>query len=167
MASTKSGSSTVDEFISHGTAWRRPISVRHSREVKWLNLEVPRSVVDQDLLYSFGALMTICEIRRNDAENRIRKMAATGWKGSSPLPRAVPHTMENQDSRADGDLDLEELARDQIAKVINAKFKGHGLARLVEALLKAQGYTSSLIPESSATAAADQQSLSAATGNAR
>jgi restriction system protein len=44
-------------------------------------------------------------------------------------------------------LDLEQLARDQIAKQIIAKFKGHGLARLVEAILQAQGYTTFLSPE--------------------
>jgi restriction system protein len=43
--------------------------------------------------------------------------------------------------------DLEELARDQIAKITVAKFKGHGLARLVEAILKAQGYTTYRSPE--------------------
>jgi restriction system protein len=27
---------------------------QHSRKVRWLNLDVPRSTIDQDLLYSFG-----------------------------------------------------------------------------------------------------------------
>jgi len=31
---------------------------RHSRKVKWLNAEVPRSVFDQDILYSFGAFLS-------------------------------------------------------------------------------------------------------------
>jgi len=43
--------------------------------------------------------------------------------------------------------DLEQLARDQIAQLIAARFKGHGLARLVEAILKAQGYTTYRSPE--------------------
>jgi len=38
-------------------------------------------------------------------------------------------------------IDLERLARDEIAKLIGRRFKGHELARLVEAVLKAQGYT--------------------------
>ena len=41
----------------------------------------------------------------------------------------------------------EELAHDAIAKVILAKFKGHGLAILVEAILKAQGYTTFRSPD--------------------
>ena len=35
---------------------------RHYRAVQWLNLDVPRSSFDQDLLFSFGAIMTICEV---------------------------------------------------------------------------------------------------------
>ena len=39
------------------------------------------------------------------------------------------------------------MARDQIARTILAKFKGHGLARLVDAILNAQGYTTYRSPE--------------------
>jgi restriction system protein len=42
--------------------------------------------------------------------------------------------------------DLEESGRDQIAQLIRAKFAGHDLARLVDAILKAQGYTTYLSP---------------------
>ncbi len=58
-----------------------------SRPVKWLNLEVPRSAVDQDLLDSFGAFMTICQVSRNDAEKRVRSMAGSGWKVNAPTDR--------------------------------------------------------------------------------
>ena len=37
--------------------------------------------------------------------------------------------------------DLEQFSLDHIAKVIIRKYKGHGLERLVESILKAQGYT--------------------------
>ena len=49
------------------------------RQVKWLQKNIPRANFDQDLLYSFGALMTICRVQRNDAERRIRAMATCGW----------------------------------------------------------------------------------------
>lgn len=52
---------------------------RHSIRVKWLNTEVPRTAFDQDLLYSFGAFMTVCRMTRNEAEARVRAMAGTGW----------------------------------------------------------------------------------------
>ena len=45
------------------------------------------------------------------------------------------------------DTDLEALAQDQISQLIAARFKGHGLTRLVEAILKSQGYTTYRSPE--------------------
>ena len=45
------------------------------------------------------------------------------------------------------DIDLEQLAKDAIAKLIIQKFKGHGMARLVDAILRAQGFTTYLSPE--------------------
>ena len=44
-------------------------------------------------------------------------------------------------------MDLGELGRDQIGWLLIAGFQGHGLARLVEAVLRAQGYTTHLSPE--------------------
>jgi len=52
----------------------------HYRTVKWFATDMPRSNFDQDILYSLGAFLTICQIRRNDAENRIKAMAKNGWK---------------------------------------------------------------------------------------
>jgi restriction system protein len=64
---------------------------RHSVRVKWLNTEVPRSAFDQDLLYSFGAFMTVCRMARNDAEVRVRAMAKAGWK-AQPAGASAPTT---------------------------------------------------------------------------
>lgn len=52
----------------------------------------------------------------------------------SPLPPIVE------------DIDIEEYAKYQTVKQIAAKFKGHGLGRLVEAILRAQGYVTRLSP---------------------
>lgn len=114
----------------------------HWRPVQWVSHPIPRSHFGQDLLYSFGAFMTICRIQRNNAENRLRAMRSTGWK---------PETIRDVTRQAGGGpdsaeeeaaiSDLEELARDRIALLINSRFKGHSLTRLVEAILKAQGYT--------------------------
>ncbi len=116
----------------------------HSREVKWIATDVPRSAFDQDLLYSFGAFMTICKIKRNDAEKRIRAMAGSGWKMGTGTGRGAPTASQSEDTEGREQTDLEELARDEIAKLIMAKFKGHGLARLVDAILRAQGYITHL-----------------------
>lgn len=115
----------------------------HWIPVTWVGEAVPRSNFGKDLLNSFGAFMTICRIQRNNAEGRIRAMRANGWK---PETTAAAMTVLPTDPESE-DTDLEELARDQIAQLIQAKFKGHGLTRLVEAILQAQGYTTYRSPE--------------------
>src|SRR2546428_9488591 len=42
---------------------------------------------------------------------------------------------------AEETVDVERLGRDQIAALIDRRFKGHEMARLVEEILKAMGYT--------------------------
>jgi restriction system protein len=49
-----------------------------SRHVKWLKTDLPRSVFRQNLRYSFGAFMTVCEISRNDALHRVEAVLKTG-----------------------------------------------------------------------------------------
>ncbi len=108
----------------------------HSRAVKWVAQDVPRSAFEQDLLYSFGAFSTICQIQRNDAERRVRAMGAVGFSGTAGKVGS-----SDDDLDSGGTVDLEQLAQDQIARHIIAKFKGHGLAKLVGSILRAQGYT--------------------------
>ena len=117
----------------------------HYRAVEWLAMDIPRTNFDQDILYSFGAFLTICQIKRNNAEERIKAMAAAGWKPIS-LPTRLEGSVEDEDL---GSLpaDLEQIARDQIAKLIIARFKGYGMARLVNGILKAQGFSTYLSPQ--------------------
>ncbi len=115
----------------------------HYRDVKWIARDIPRTNFDDDILYSIAAFMAICQIERNDAEARVRAMAMSGWKSQAPaLPAALTEAVDSQ-----GAFDLEQAARDQIAKLIIARYKGHGLARLVDAVLRAQGYTTYVSPE--------------------
>jgi restriction system protein len=118
----------------------------HWRPLKWIGESIPRSHFGKDLLFSFGAFMTICRIQRNNAEARIASMRAKDWKPED-AGRAKKQTLEGKgDEEAEGS-DLEELARDRIVQLIAARFKGHGLTRLVDAMLKAQGYTTYPSPE--------------------
>jgi restriction system protein len=117
----------------------------HWRPVQWIGEAIPRTHFGKDLLYSFGAFMTICRIQRNGAEQRIKAMRANGWKAEAT---AAPARVAAGTTDAEAaDTDLDELARDQIAALIAARFKGHGLTRLVEGILKAQGYTTYRSPE--------------------
>lgn len=113
----------------------------HYRTVKWVGTDIPRSSLKQDLLYSLGAYLTICRIRRHDAEARVRAMAASGWKPEAAIPKAVAPSEEEPEDGEGEEVDLERLARDQIAELISRNFKGHNMGVLVDALLKAQGYT--------------------------
>ena len=104
--------------------------IRHIRRIEWIKVDIPRTDFDQDLLYSLGAAMTVCQIRRNNAEARVRAML----EGKPIRKKAI----EEQELR-----DIEEASRDLILNKIGQKFKGHELARLVEAVIKAQGYVTS------------------------
>lgn len=117
----------------------------HWRPVKWIAEAIPRTNFGKDLLFTFGAFMTICRVQRNNAEQRIATMRANGWKPETIAAAAKAGTLVT-DADAEGS-DLEELAHDQIADLIAARFKGHGLTRLVEAILQAQGYTTYRSPE--------------------
>lgn len=118
----------------------------HWRSVKWIGEAIPRAHFGQDLLYTFGAFLTICRVQRNNAEQRIAAMRANGWKAETisqqVKPAASVATVEDED-----DTDLETLAQDQIARLIAVRFKGHALTRLVDGILRAQGYTTRVSPE--------------------
>jgi restriction system protein len=119
----------------------------HWRQVKWIAEGLPRTHFGKDLLNTFGAFMTICRVQKNNAEARIKSMQANGWKPETIASITQVGTPSVEVGEAVADTDLEELARDQIAQLIAARFKGHGLTRLVEAILKAQGYTTYRSPE--------------------
>lgn len=114
-----------------------PEDARHTRRVNWLATELPRSIFEQDILFSFGAFMTVCQIRRNNAEQRIRALLAG---------HALPHLeregegTEEETAAGEPPMDLEQYARDQIIGYIGQKFRGHKLADLVTAVLSAEGY---------------------------
>lgn len=124
----------------------------HWRSVKWIGEAIPRQRFGQDLLHSFGAFLTICRIQRNNAEARLKAMKASGWgddpgkKGLQVKAKAESAEIDDEEL-ADDLVDLEQQGLDRIATMIQAKFAGHGLTRLVDGILKAQGYTTYLSPE--------------------
>ena len=114
-------------------------NVMHIRSVEWLKT-VPRSVFPKEILFSMNSALTVFKVYRNDAENRVDKILA-----SAPMLPEV--ATENAEAEAEDEtINLEETARDEILKFIQAKFKGHELARLVNAVLRAQGYKTEVSP---------------------
>ncbi len=116
----------------------------HVRPTKWLQTDIPRAAFGQDLLYSFGAFMTVCQITRNSAEARVKAVLEGKPDKALPLPKA-PDVAAAQTSSEAGEpdqevADLEAYARDQIMGHLGRSFRGHDLSRLVNELLQAQGY---------------------------
>ena len=68
-------------------------------------------------------------------------MAAAGWKPETPSGKVAAGASGAPSGGETDEVDLEQLARDQVARLIIQRFKGHGMERLVEAVLRAQGYT--------------------------
>jgi len=118
-----------------------PNDARHTRPVKsWT--EIPRNQFAQDLLHSMGSAMTVCRIIRNNAEERVRGLLA----GRKDAPVLTPIHLSDE-TEVTAPIDIEQFSRDQISQYISQKYKGHGLAQLVGAILQAQGYQIRISPE--------------------
>jgi restriction system protein len=111
-------------------------NVIHWRPVKWLKT-IPRTEFDQDLLYSFGSLLTVSKVSREQAAKRVLALVEGG---KAIKVEAIPIDEKEEE------FDVEQYAVDQILKLIDKRFKGHNFARLVEQILKAQGYITQLSP---------------------
>ncbi len=122
---------------------------RHTRPVKWIRTDVPRTTFAQDLLYSLGAFLTVCNITRNDAARRIAAVLA-GKQDPGPTVPVGKHLKDAHvsvtDDAAAGMVNLSQLAHDQIVAHIQSRFAGHDLARLVDAVLQADGWVTRVSP---------------------
>ena len=61
----------------------------HTRPVKWIKTDISRSQFDQDLLYSFGAFMTVCQVERNNAEPVCERPGSLRPKRSERRSRTI------------------------------------------------------------------------------
>lgn len=129
-----------------------PETGRATRTVAWLRTNVPRDAIKQDLRYSFGAFMTICEITRNNALQRIQAVIKTGTDpgdGTALVKSgavAKPKEADEVDPESEAMVDLGQLAADQIEARVASSFAGHDLTRLVAAILEAQGMRARVSP---------------------
>jgi restriction system protein len=97
-----------------------------------------------------GAFMTVCEIRRNDAEARLEAVLLGGadpgaelpaLKGKTATPDREDDTLEDVDQ-----VDIEDVARDAIRIRLVETFQSHQLAELTAAILRARGLTCVVSP---------------------
>lgn len=122
---------------------------RHTRRVKWVRPEVPRSTFKEDLLFSFGAFMTICRIQRHNAEERVAQVLAgnldPGFEGTEPEgPQAKPEPEVATEALVRSDY--AQAAQDEIVAFIRSHFRGHDMARLIGKLLEAEGFVTQVSP---------------------
>lgn len=104
-------------------------SYRHAHPVKWF-AEMNRNQFEQDIQSALGALMTICRIKQGDRiQKTVAALKSLGNQTSTPPPERT-HVR-----------DLEAESLDEISDFLIRNYKGHGLARIVEAILKAKGFT--------------------------
>lgn len=115
--------------------------MRHVRPVKWIRTDCPRADFDKDLLFSFGSFLGVSTVSRNNAQARIEAFVS-----GSIGPKVSVDTSEVPVAEASDEIDLEETGRDQIVDLIQKQFKGHGLGRLVDAVLRAQGFATRVSP---------------------
>ncbi len=125
---------------------------RHTRPIEWLNKEIPRQTFEQDLLNMFGAFMTVCELKKNGAAARILAILKTRKDPGGSISVTIPGPStggdgDDSDDASSAQLDLATLAHDQVVRHIQSKFFGHRLADLVAAVLRADGWTTTVSPE--------------------
>jgi restriction system protein len=115
---------------------------KHTRGIEWLAKEVERDAFDQDLLYSFGAFLTVGRVHRENAESRILKAIGVG----SQAPKQEGATGEDEGPEAETSIDPAQLAREQIRQQISQTIAGHDLADLVGAIFEARGFKVTVSP---------------------
>ncbi len=114
--------------------------MRHTRNVEWIKTDILRTAIKQDLLYSLGAFMTICQIKRNNAEQRF----AAILEGKVD-PGYTVDDLSDTEEEIVSVTDVGQLAQDQIMNHLQSYFRGHDLERLVDAILQAEGFTTDLV----------------------
>ena len=119
---------------------------RHTRPVEWLQPDLPRTTFKQDLLYSFGAFMTVCNISRHDAARRVVAVLEGKPDPGPSVPLKSPTVSPSPTDESESIPDLSQVAHDQIVAQIQSRFAGHALARLVDAVLRADGWVTKISP---------------------
>jgi restriction system protein len=120
-------------------------NVMHIRKVEWLK-KVARSVFPEDILFSMNGALTVFRVSRNDAENRVSKILALNPLADEAATNNAEAEIEDLADDGAAHINLAEIARDEILKFIQANFIRHDLAKLVAAVLRAQGYKTKVSP---------------------
>jgi restriction system protein len=118
---------------------------RHYRTVHWNTVPVPRSNFDSELLHKLNASATYCGIKGDNIEERVKR-AIDGANRVALTSNIQSARRDEEIELPDESFDWEQQARDEIHKLIQQRFKGHGLETLIDAILRTQGYTTHRSP---------------------
>lgn len=129
---------------------------RHVVRVDWRRVDLPRTAVKQDLLFTLGSALSIFAPSKNNAVVRLEHLLThgidPGFASTMGLPGGGGATPIG-DTGTEGDVDtpelttdIEQVAADQITVRIAEDFAGHALATLVTALLTAEGFVCTQSP---------------------
>ncbi|MDF2916574.1 MAG: restriction endonuclease [Microbacterium sp.] len=131
-------------------------AVHHTRSVEWLRTDIPRTVIEKDLLYSIGAFSTVVQVQRNDAAWRFSVLAGSPdaedpgeRSGGTPKPGASIETADDAelaDAATESGFDIDAYMSDRITARIRERFDGHRLSQLVGAILEAEGFVVQVSP---------------------
>ena len=110
---------------------------RHTRNVKWWAVDVPRDRLDKDLLNSLGGLATVYRVRAENAEYRVNRVA-NAYLGNESITEPEDGIYIPDDDTPESNLD--EQIEDRIVQRIRQKFFGTRLEYLVAEILGASGY---------------------------
>lgn len=122
---------------------------RHIIGVEWIKTDISRSSLKQDLLFSLGAFMTVCEIKRNGAEERLTKVLNGENDPGAFVQTSIPSSDSaglEDDEQEIGELDIESVALDGIRTRLIETFQSHRLADVVAAILETRGLTCVVSP---------------------
>lgn len=127
---------------------------RQQLPVEWLPEPVSKSVIKDDLLYSFNGIMTVFNPSRNNAGERVLALYETGYDPGNNNT-VVPAKTPGSGSAHDGDsvevsdpdpTPTLEAIRDRIRTHIVENFAGHKLTVLVADILEALGFYCEVSP---------------------
>ena len=114
-------------------------NLTHCLPVEW-KAEVPRSAFDKDLLYSFGTLLTVAQVKREAGAQRI--WDTVDGKSTPVSTAAAAEQAEESDDADESAFDLVQRAEDDIVRYMQRTMDGHDFADLITELLEVQGYVS-------------------------
>lgn len=131
----------------HYLADESDLDRRHVLDIDWKRLDIPRSAVKQDLLYTLGSALSIFAPSKNGAVARLQALLDTGKDpGQSAGLFQIPPEDDDAVDQPESNLDIADVALGRITARVNEEFKGHGLADLVGALLTAEGFSCTVSP---------------------